>query len=343
MVDKKIVNRNIVFVLILTLFAVSIFILRPILISIILAAFTAYILHPLYLFIKKRVKNENLSTIIVLLLVLVAIAIPVWIFIPKLVQEIFNAYLYVQNNDIGGTITGIIGKHLGPDITYKIASQINSMIIKFFSISLTASASTFSDLSNFLLQISIFLFTLYFAIKDSGKIKKYLSDISPLSKASEERFSLEFRNITNSIIFGQIVVGILQGLFLGLGLWILGFDRIIFLTVISIILSIIPIVGAWIVWIPASIYLLISGNILNGIILLLYGMLFVSTIDNILRAYFISKKSKNINIFVATIGTLGGLYAFGVAGLILGPLILSYSMIIIDFYKKEKLNEIFKE
>ena len=111
---------------------------------------------------------------------------------------------------------------------------------------------------------------------------------------------------------------------------------------LAIIVSIIPMIGAWLVWVPIALYLLVIGDTLSGTILFLYGLLFVSTIDNILKPYFISKRT-NVGTFVAILGIVGGLYTFGVIGLILGPLVLSYVLIIVDFYRQGKLNELFKE
>lgn len=343
MVDKKIIGRGAVGVLIFILFVAAIFILKPILGAIFFGVFTAYIIHPLYVPLRKKIQNGNVSTVMFLFLLVFLLAIPLWFFLPSFAREVFDTYLYVQNTDLSGVISGALTNLFGSDLSGRIAVQVNLFIVKFFSFSLDASSSLLADLPNFILQFSIFLFTLYFALKDSEKIKKYITELSPLSQSTENKFATEFRQITNSIVFGQIVVGVIQGLLLGLGLWVLGIDRVLFLTTIAVVASIIPIVGAWLIWIPVSFYLLISGDTISATILFFYGLLFVSTIDNVLRPYFISKRSHNLNIFVAIIGTLGGLYTFGVIGLILGPLVLSYLLIIIDFYKDGKLNEIFKD
>jgi predicted PurR-regulated permease PerM len=87
--------------------------------------------------------------------------------------------------------------------------------------------------------------------------------------------------------------------------------------------------------------MIISGNVLSGALLLAYGAIFVSSIDNILRPYFLSKRS-TLPIAVALIGTIGGFYTFGIIGLVLGPLILAYTLIVVDFYRKGNLKELFE-
>lgn len=342
MVDRQIINKAVVFLLILGVFIAAIFVLKPLILAIFLGIFVAYIVHPLYNPIKKYIKNENLSTIVFCALLTILLAIPLFFFLPLFVKEIFNTYLAVQKIDLSTAIFGLLGSFFSPEITRMIAVQANLFIVKFFDFALTSFSNTFANLPTLILKFAVFLFTFYFMTKDSEKIKNYLSELSPLSKNTEDKFSQEFRNITNAIIFGQILVGVIQGLSLGLGMWLLGVPKTLFLTVVAIIVSIIPMVGAWLVWIPVSLYLIVSGDTVAGTILFIYGLLFVSTIDNILRPYFISKKS-NLGVFVAILGTIGGLYAFGVLGLILGPLILSYVLIIVEFYRQGKLNELFRE
>ena len=342
MVEKKTINRVIVLTAITILLIASIFLIYPILISILAGAFFAYILHPLYKIVKKRINNDNLATFTFCLLLLVIILGPIIFLLPKFAKEIFDTFLYLQKLDISNAIGQILNLFFSDDIARAAAVQTNLAVTKIFSFTLESMTRLFSNLPNIVLQFVIFLFTFYFATRDSEKIRAYLSELSPLSANTEQKFATEFRNVTNSIVFGQIITGLVQGLALGLGLWILGVKQVFFLTVIAIIASIIPLVGAWLIWVPVSLFMIVSGNTLNGFILFFYGMFFVSVIDNFLRPYLISRRS-NLGLFAATIGTIGGLYTFGLIGLILGPLILSYMIIFVEFYKQGKLNELIKE
>jgi len=192
------------------------------------------------------------------------------------------------------------------------------------------------------LKFAVFLFTFFFAIRDSTELKNYLSSLSPFSNSTELKFLKELRGITNVIVFGQVLIGILQGLALGIGLFFLGVPNALILTFLASLISMIPILGSWLVWLPVSLYLLAIGQTFQGIFLLLYGSLFVSSMDNIIRPYLLSKHS-NLPIVLSVIGTIGGLYLFGIAGLVLGPLVLAYVLIIIEFYQEGKLNDLFKK
>jgi predicted PurR-regulated permease PerM len=193
-----------------------------------------------------------------------------------------------------------------------------------------------------MLQIFVFLFTLFFAIRDSEKLKEYASEVSPFSKATEKRFLREFRGITNTVILGQVLIGVIQGVSLGIGLWLLGVSHVLTWTILASILSMIPIFGSWLIWIPMVAIMFVKGETTNGMILLLYSAIFVSNIDNIIRPYILSRSTK-LPIFVSLVGTIGGLYFLGILGLVLGPLILAYAIIIIDFYREGRLDELYRE
>jgi predicted PurR-regulated permease PerM len=223
-----------------------------------------------------------------------------------------------------------------------MGSSIQTLIGKAFTAVLNHLSDILVNLPNLLLQLAVFIFTFYFAVRDSGKLKGYFSKLSPFSASTEQKLMSEFRGITNSIVYGHVLIGILQGLLVGVGLFILGVPKALILTSVAVIASIIPVLGSWIVWLPISIFLIASGQTSSGLFLFLYGLLFVSTIDNILRPLFISKNS-NLNVALSVIGTIGGLYFFGIIGLVLGPLILAYILIIFDFYREGKLSELFKK
>jgi len=311
-------------------------------VSIFVGIFIAYILHPLYNLIARRIPNKSVATTIFMIILILLVAIPLWFILPIVVREVFNMYLSIQKLDLTTVVYQVLNHFVSQDLSRVIAVQANVILTNFFNFSLQAVSNTFSNLPNMMFQTAVVLFTLFFVTRDSDKIRTYLTELSPLSESTERKFSEELRNITNSVLLGQFVVGVIQGLVLGLGMWILGVQNALFLTFLAVVCCIIPVIGSWVIWVPVTIFMFISGNVLGGAIFFFYSLLFVATVDNFLRAYWISKTSK-LHMFTTIIGTIGGLYTFGLPGLILGPLILSYVLIILEFYKQGKLNELFKE
>jgi len=338
MTDSNNVKRGIVGAIILAIFALTFLIIRPIIIPIIFGLLFSYIFKPVYKKIKTVVKNENLSASLLVIGLITLIALPVIYLVPVIVNQTFDTYVMIQNLNL----TEIIGNFIKSDIASTLAINLDNIIGAIFTSFLVQFKDMLVNLPSLIFQFAVFLFTFYFATKDSEKLQEYITSLSPFSKTTERRFLKEFRGITNAIIFGQVFIGIIQGLALGAGLFFLGVPKVLILTFIAAILSMIPILGSWLVWLPVSIFLLITDQTFAGIFLILYGGLFISSIDNLLRPYILSKQS-TLPIALSLIGTIGGLFFFGIIGLVLGPLVIAYTLIIIEFYRQGKLKDLFSK
>lgn len=340
--EDKIIIRAITLIAIGLLFVLGFLILKPILIAIIFALLLAYIFNPIYRKILKYVKKKDIATSIIIVVIVLAITIPLWFLTPVVIKQAFDSYTYLQKVDFASALGNSFPYLFTPEFANVLGTSIHSFIANTFSTILNSLTDFLINIPSFLLQFAVFIFTFYFALRDGDKLKNYLLNLSPFSESTELKMSSEFKHITYAIIYGQVLIGILQGLMVGIGLFIIGFPKAIVLTVLAVLVSIIPVLGSWIIWLPVSIFLIASGQTTSGIFMFLYGLLLISTLDNILRPLFLSKNS-NLNIALGVIGTIGGLYFFGLVGLILGPLILAYILMIFDFYKQGKLSELFKK
>lgn len=324
------------FILALVIF--SIITIRPIILSIFAGLILAYIFYPTYKRILKVVREKNISATIIVLLLLFILFIPMWFLFPIIARQIFDAYVYSQNMDITGTFQNFLASQVSKDALVVISNFFSHSTNLIF----TKLSNILLDLPNILLQLVVVLFVFFFGMRDGEKLKEYIKGVSPFSKQLEENLSTNFKSITNSVIYGHIVVGIIQGILTGIGLLIAGVPNMLMLTVIAIFASVLPILGSWLVWIPAVIYLFVSGHTGSAIFLLLYCAIIVSWIDNILRPYIISRRT-NLSSGVVFVGMIGGLIAFGIMGLVLGPLLLAYLIVIADAFRDKKLTEFFSK
>lgn len=321
---------------ILILIILSLFVIWPVIFSIIAGLLLAYVFYPVYKFIFKIVKEKNISSLIIVLLIIFLLFIPVWFLFPIVTRQVFDAYTYSQKVEL----SSIIGKLLPEALSTDTIAMINSFISKLVNSIFSKFTESLLNIPNLLLQIAVILVVFFFAMRDADNLKKYVKDLSPFSKSFEENLEKQFKDITNSVIYGHIIIGIVQGILTGIGLWIFGVPKVLLLTLVAILASIIPILGAWLVWIPVSIYLFSQGATGAGIGLFLYGAILVSWIDNVIYPYIVSRKA-NVSSAIVLVGMLGGLIVFGILGLILGPLILSYLLILLEAYKNKKLAEFF--
>ncbi len=184
------------------------------------------------------------------------------------------------------------------------------------SIAVTAGQSAM----RFAAMFTIMLYLLFFFLRDGERIVEMIIHALPLDDESERRLLQRFAEVVRATIKGTLVIGIVQGTLGGRVFWMLGIDGAILWGVLMIILSLIPIVGAFLIWGPAAILLMIGGNYVGGIILLTFGVVVISMVDNLLRPLLVGRDTKMPD-YLVLLATLGGLGLFGGSGIVIGPLI----------------------
>jgi predicted PurR-regulated permease PerM len=190
---------------------------------------------------------------------------------------------------------------------------------------LTASTATF------LLNLFVMLYAMFYFLRDGGVILQKILYYTPLSHGDEVRVLERLRSVTRATIKGTLVIGIIQGTLAGIGLWFAGLGSAAFWGTIMAVLSIVPGVGAALVWLPAVIYLFVIGEKLTATLLLIWCAAVVGTIDNMLRPKLVGKDAKMPDLLIL-IGTLGGLFLFGPVGFIIGPLVCGLFLTVWEIY-----------
>ena len=167
----------------------------------------------------------------------------------------------------------------------------------------------------------------------------YVKSLLPFSKEVEKKIFEYSKGITSSVLYGQVIIGILQGITAGLGFFIFGVPNALFLTSLSMMAGIFPIIGTTIIWLPVAIYMFMGGNTVAAVGVVLFGLI-SSVVDNFLRPMIVAKRTK-IHSSILLISMIGGLFLFGIIGFILGPLIISYLLIMLEIYRNRRTPEIF--
>ena len=328
-------------IIIIGLGVLAFLVIRPVITSVLASLILAYLFMPLQKRVVKLVRNKTLSASIVLALFLIIILIPVWFLIPVVVDQIFQMFKYTQTLDIHSILANFF-----PTASEQFSSQagvaINSFISKISASVLNSLVSVFLDVPTITLHLFIICFVFFFVLRDHEDLKEFMRGLSPFSPSKEKMLVKPFKDITDSVIYGQIIIGLVQGALAGIGFLIFGVHNALVLTVLATILSITPIVGPFIVWIPVSIYLFTTGETNVALGYLIYNLIVVSTVDNILRSYLVSRKT-NISPAVILVGMMGGIFIFGIMGLILGPLILAYFLVFLQSYREKSLYSLFSD
>jgi len=156
----------------------------------------------------------------------------------------------------------------------------------------------------------------------------------PFSKDVQKKCFDYTKGITGSVIYGQIIIGMVQGVLTGAGFLIFGVPNALLLSLLAILVGVLPIIGTTIIWLPVVIYLFIGGNTVPALGVMAFGLM-SNIVDNFIRPVIVSKATK-MHSGIVLVGMIGGLFFFGVLGLILGPLILAYLLIILELYRNKK-------
>jgi predicted PurR-regulated permease PerM len=196
--------------------------------------------------------------------------------------------------------------------------------------------SILGGVGSFILGISVMYFLLYFMFRHYQKFEAGLIRFSPFREQNALKFADELKNTTYSNVLGQGLIAMVQGALVTLGFFIFGIPDAIFWGVISTFLSFLPLLGAAIVFVPAGIIALANGDETAGFGILLWGILLVTNIDNVIR-FLIAKQVGNIHPIITIIGVVVGIPAFGIMGLVYGPLLLSYFILTVRIYETSKL------
>ena len=334
------------FVLILTI-AVSLLFLAviwPFFKTLVLGALLAGLCHPLYRWLRRSFGGrKSLAATVTLLLLFILVAIPLSAFLGVVVRQAISisdqAIPWVQQHL--GSASGFNAHdwlaQKFPALADHIPSQEQLVdgvgtVAKSAGGFLVGMASKMTaGTASFVLNLFVMIYAMFFFFRDGDKILQRIFYLLPLNDDDEDLMLQRFASITRATIKGTMVIGILQGALAGLGFWVAGLDGAAFWGTVMVVLSVVPGIGAALVWVPAVIYLYVTGQVLAGTLLLIWCAAVVGTIDNILRPTLVGKDAKMPDLLIL-IGTLGGLYLFGPIGFIAGPIVCGLFLTIWDIY-----------
>ncbi|MBU2639515.1 MAG: AI-2E family transporter [Nanoarchaeota archaeon] len=296
--------------------AYLIFLLIKPFISIVLGSVVlSYAFYPVYKRINTKVKNEHLCSALTTIIIFLIILLPLIFVLNVLTVESISAYQTIKSQDFSKFTTTLLDEKFS---TY-IQEIINRVLLFFVEVSSKLVLSIPSIALNFFLLF----FLIYYLLKDGKIIAENLKAYLPFSNKQE--IYTRFDKLTRALIYGTILIAIIQGIAGGLGFLIFKIPSAILWGFAMGVASFIPLVGTAIIWLPAGIFKLIQGDLVSGIGIILFGALIVGSIDNLVRPYLVSAKAK-VHPAVVLLGVLGGLKLFGFTGIIIGPLFLALAL-----------------
>lgn len=324
-------------------------IIWPFMTAILLGAIVVTLTFGVFRRVRARMKDSSTKAAVVMLLgITFVIVIPAVILAILLVQQANVVVERLQSGDAQAMLKRIdVASILEP--IRRIAPKFDPKTLSPDRMLLPAlqqipgwvarnGGAVVGGLAGMVLGFALMLLSMFFFYVEGEEIVRQLSILSPLPKRYDREFAERFKDVIDATFRGQLFTGIAQGLMTGIGLVIAQVPGAGFWGAVAALLSLIPMVGAAAVWVPASIYLVISASMgsrpwWQAIFMILWGVIPVSLIDNVVRPWAMKGKAQ-LPAIPLLFAVLGGMQAFGFVGLVIGPLVFSLLMSMIEIYKR---------
>ena len=310
------------------------------------AAVLAIIFAPFYRWLLARMgQRHNQAALLTLVLSLVLVILPLSLLVMSLVQDAALVYadirsgkvdfrLYFQQmvNTLPNFLVKLLARFDLLDIE-SLQAQLSSSVMEGSQYIATRAINIGQGTFNFAISFGIMLYLLFFFLRDGSQLAAHVREAIPLSPHYKRHLFSKFITVIRATVKGNVVVAAVQGTLGGMIFWLLGIQGALVWGVMMAFLSLLPAIGAAIVWLPVAIYFLVTGVIWKGVTLILFGVLVIGMVDNILRPILVGKDTKMPD-YVVLISTLGGMALFGLDGFVIGPVIAALFIAAWDLFTK---------
>lgn len=326
---RKVVVTSLTAFLLLVLFYLLFKILLPFIPSFLWAVIVVILSWPLYIRVRQKLRSRTITALLFTVLALLFLIIPFTYLISRLVAEAKDLYPVIEEkvndpewvaNFKEHRVTAFILKN-GEKILNKLEVDPGQLISNVSQNIASTSGTLVKNIGRALFRLAMSMIFIFILYRNGPAILEGFRNFIPLSQKRCLQMEKDIYALLKSIFFGIFFTAVIQGIMGGIGFAVLGLPTPLFFGAVMAFFSLFPVGGASIIWIPTAIILFASGDITKGIILLVWGGFLVSSLDNFIRPLLISGRSK-FPLILVFIGALGGIMAFGLMGIFIGPIVL---------------------
>jgi len=336
---KYLIPKIFILILLVLVFWSCYLIFKPFLIEIFAAVILVTIFYSSYEKLVKFLWNKKgLASFVMCVLISLLIIIPVANLITYGAKKSVSTYEetinFIEDINFRNKIEDNVFEKINIGIDQEDFKRFLEDTVKKTSNLLVSGATNFiKETTNFLVSLVLIIFTMFFFFIDGVSMLDRLMYLTPLPNKYDRKIFEKFRDVSYSTMLSTFITSIAQGLLGAFGFIIVGLPAF-FAGVFMAVFSLVPYIGATIIWLPVSIFLFLKGNVWEAIFLAIWGSLVVGSVDNLIRAYLIKDKAQVHPIFII-FSILGGISLFGFWGVIIGPLIISLAVTILHIYEIE--------
>jgi predicted PurR-regulated permease PerM len=312
----------------------------------------AYISFPIYNRIIKKIPHKSLSIILSLFIIVIIVLIPFSFLAFGVTQQGYYFYNSLSSNIVKGALFGFgctsadsqVCSFLNQAEKFSLEQLstfgVDKQLQEFMPVLEEKIKNIILSIPLIIAQIVFTIFIAYFILKEWENILKKIVDLLPIRTKTINELIKEFGDITHTVIYAQLFIALTQGIIGMIGFYIFGVPFPILLGCMIAFCALIPVIGTAFIWVPASLFLILSGYFAHdywtlgkGICLFFYGLLIISTIDNILLTTIVHARAK-VNQIVVIIGVIGGVSMFGFVGTFIGPILLPLLLTYFETFKE---------
>jgi predicted PurR-regulated permease PerM len=291
--------------------------------------------------------RRTLAAIVTVILIFFTVLLPALLIASAVINEAAIIFGMIQSGEIDPGILLRWLQEMSPQLIARAESigidvdqwpaKLSAVAVKGSQFIGQLALVAGQNVANFLVMFFMMLYLLFFVLRDGDRMLEAIILALPLGDERERALFAKFAEVSRATIKGTLLIGLVQGFLGGVMFSVLGVTGAVFWGVVMVILSVLPIVGASIVWIPVAIFLLVSGAWIKALVLTVFGVLVIGLIDNLLRPMLVGRDTKMPD-YIILLSTLGGLSAFGISGFVIGPIIAALFLAVWVMFQEEHLD-----
>lgn len=296
----------------------------------------AVLFTPFQCWLERRLRNPSVAAFVCVFVIAISVVVPATFVGQRLAVEAVKGVAAIESTiKSGDWRRRLEGQPKLAAMADTVVEQVD-LVGTLTAVAAWGSSTAGVLVKGSLLQVLSFCLTFYilfFFLRDRRKVQNALRALSPLSRVEMDQLLLRVDDTIHATVYGTLAVACVQGFLGGLMFWWLDLPTPLLWGVVMALLAVVPVLGAIVVWLPTAIYLASQGNWPHALTLALWGMLVVGTIDNLLRPILVGNRLK-LHTVLAFMSVGGGLMVFGIAGLILGPVVLTITLVLLQIWRQ---------
>lgn len=297
------------------------------------AAVTAILFVPMYRrLLRSMEQRRNLAAFSSIMIIIAIVIVPATLIAASLTQEALGFYKKVETGELDlvrsfqqfrnvlpAWATGLLDS-FGVASLGAIQKKLSTGLLTGSQFIATQALAIGQSTFDFIANLFVMLYLLFFLLRDEDALLERIRNAVPLHAEQQRAFLLKFTTVIRATIKGDLLVALLQGALGGLIFWFLGIGAPLLWAVVMALLSLLPVMGASLIWMPVAVFLLATGAVWQGVVLIASGALVIGLVDNFLRPILVGKDTR-MPSYIVLISTLGGLATFGLNGFVIGPVV----------------------